>query len=96
MVSVRGPVPARLRHGHLVDRVPVVRGRDGEHIRPGCVGPGARVHLRCRPLAGLRRRLAGRLRDAGHGLRVDTGDHRRADGHHTGLAVLPDDGRQIG
>jgi len=40
LALVRCPIFARQRHGDLVDRVPVIRGRDGQHIRPGIVGPG--------------------------------------------------------
>lgn len=92
MVSVRCSVPTRLRHGHLVDRVSIVRGWNGEYFGPRIIGSRAWVHL-CRwPFIGLRRRMAGRLRYAGYGLRVDTGDYRCTNDHHTRFTVLPDDG----
>jgi len=96
VVPVRGPVPARRRHGHLADRVPVVRGRDGQHIRQRLVDAGGRADVRVRPVAVLRGRMVGRVRDAGRRRRGHTGDYRRADGVHTGVALLSDDGRQTG
>jgi len=96
LALIRCPIFARQRDGNLVDRVPVVRGRDGQHIRPGIVGLGSRADLRFRSAAVLRGRMARQLRDPGHRRRGHTGDHGRADGGHTGIAVLPHDGRKTG
>lgn len=96
LVLVRCPIFARQRDGNLFDRVPVVRGRDGQHIRPGIVGLGSRADLRFRSAAVLRGRMARQLRDPGHRRRGYTGYHGRADGGHTGIAVLPHDGGKTG
>lgn len=96
MALVRCAVLARLRHGHLVDGVPDLRGRNRGHIDPRLPGPGVRADVRGRPVAGLRRRMGGRLLHAGSGLRHHTVDHRRADDLHTGVAILSHDDGQIG
>jgi len=96
LALVRCSIFARQRDGNLVDRVSVVRGRDGQHIRPGIVGPGGRADLRFRSAAVLRGRVARRIRDPGHRRRRHTDRHWCADGVHTGIAVLPHDGGRTG
>jgi len=96
LAPLRRPILARQRDGDLVNRVPVVCGWDGQHIRPRIVGPGGRADLRFRSAAVLRGRVACWLRDVGHRRRGHTRDHGSADGIHTGIAVLPHDGRQTG
>jgi len=58
LAPVRRPILARQRDGDLVNRVPVIRGRNGQHIRPRIVGPGGRADLRFRAVAVLRGRVA--------------------------------------
>lgn len=90
---IRRPVVARRCHGDLVDRITVVRGRDGGNIDPGIHVANGRVHVRVRLAAGLRCRMDRRLLYAGHYGRSDLDRHRRADVLGTGIALLSDDGR---
>lgn len=94
MALVRCPVLARQRYGDLVDRVTVVRGRNGQHIDPWIPGSGGRADLRFRPSAVLRHWMAVRLLHAGLSRRDDTVVYRCADDLHTGIALLPHDGGQ--